>query len=89
MTQQRLNHLMILSVHKEKTDLLDINQLGNAFVQGSDHRHQQLGTSKKWLEILRSHSSFHKTHTSNDMYQKFQSKSAIILMTTRLIGVLC
>ena len=43
MTQQRLNHLMILSVHKEKTDLLDINQLGNAFVQGSDHRLQQFG----------------------------------------------
>ena len=39
MTQQRLNHLMILSVHKEKTDLLDINQLGNAFV----HRLQQFG----------------------------------------------
>ena len=63
-------HLMILSVHKEKTDLLDINQLGNVFGQGSDHRLQQLGTSKKWPEILRSHSSFHKTHTSNDMYQK-------------------
>ena len=44
MTQQRLNHLMILSVHKEKTDLLDINQLGNAFVQGSDHRLQQFGS---------------------------------------------
>ena len=43
MTQQRLNHLMILSVHKEKTDLLDINQLDNAFVQGSDHRLQQFG----------------------------------------------
>ena len=43
MTQQRLNHLMILSVHKEKTDLLDINELGNAFVQGSDHRLQQYG----------------------------------------------
>ena len=43
MTQQRLNHLMILSVHKEKTDLPDINQLGNAFVQGSGHRLQQFG----------------------------------------------
>ena len=36
MRQQRLNHLMNLSVHKEKTDLLDINQLGNAFVQGPE-----------------------------------------------------
>ena len=41
--KSKKKNLMIMSVHKEKTDLLDINQLGNAFVQGNDHRLQQFG----------------------------------------------
>ena len=38
MTQQRLNYLMLLHVHKDKTDALDLKVLLNAFVECSEHR---------------------------------------------------
>lgn len=38
MSQQRLNHLMILHVHKDKTDELDLKSCLNEFVEGSEHR---------------------------------------------------
>ena len=34
MSQQRLNHLMILHVHKDKTDELDLKSRLNEFVEG-------------------------------------------------------
>ncbi len=37
MSQERLNNLMILHVHKDKTDILDMKYLLNEFVD-SDHR---------------------------------------------------
>ena len=37
MHQQRLNHLMFLSIHKDKLDSLDIKTTANEFVQGSEH----------------------------------------------------
>ena len=43
MTQSRLNHLMILHLNKEKLDSLDLNAIGNQFVQGSEHRLQFFG----------------------------------------------
>ena len=38
MTQERLNYLMLLHVHEEKTDALDIKLLLNEFVECSEHR---------------------------------------------------
>ena len=38
MTQKRLNYLMILHVHKDRTDLLDLKALLNEFIQCSEHR---------------------------------------------------
>ena len=37
MAQERLNHLMIMYVHKERTDKLDLKSVLNAFVGGSEH----------------------------------------------------
>ena len=38
MTQERLNYLMIIHVHKERTDALDMKTLLNEFVDKSEHR---------------------------------------------------
>ena len=46
MTQARLNHLMILDVHRELTDTLELIETANEFVSRSDHRHTIFGTFK-------------------------------------------
>ncbi len=38
MPQQRFNHVMLLHVHKEKVDTLDMKAVLNAFVGESQHR---------------------------------------------------
>ena len=38
MKQERLNHLLLLHVHKNKTHGLDLNRIGEKFVAGSEHR---------------------------------------------------
>ena len=38
MKQTRLNHLMILHVHKDITNSLNLNDIGNEFVRCSEHR---------------------------------------------------
>ena len=38
MSQERLNHLMIMHVHKERTDDLEIKTILNNFVSMSEHR---------------------------------------------------
>ena len=38
MSQRRLNHLMLLHVHKERTDSLDLRVVLNAFFGESEHR---------------------------------------------------
>ena len=38
MTQMRLNNLMILHVHKDKTDALDLTSIGKEFVALKDTR---------------------------------------------------
>ena len=45
MSQRRLNHLMLLHVHKEKTDSLKdkLIEVANMFVEGSEHRKSILG----------------------------------------------
>ena len=34
MTQERLNHIMVLHVHKDMTDSLNLKSVGNFFVAG-------------------------------------------------------
>ncbi len=38
MGQQRLNNLMVLHVHKELTDALNLEEVVNDFVADSEHR---------------------------------------------------
>ena len=38
MTQERLNNLLILHVHKERTDSLDLKEVANDFISNSEHR---------------------------------------------------
>ena len=38
MSQQRLNHLMLLHVHKERTDALDLEEAAREFIVNSEHR---------------------------------------------------
>ena len=38
MTQERLNHLMVLQVHKDLIVKLNLNDIGNKFVGQSEHR---------------------------------------------------
>lgn len=37
MAQERLKHLMILHIHKERTDDLDLKSVLNDVVSGSEH----------------------------------------------------
>ena len=43
MTQNRLNNIMVLHVHKNITDKLSLIDIGNDFVCGSSHREAQFG----------------------------------------------
>ena len=43
MRQQRLNHLMVLNVHKEFTDKLSLIDVANKFISGSEHRKNIFG----------------------------------------------
>lgn len=38
MSQSRLNHLVLLKVHSQLTDQLDLIDVANSFVAGSEHR---------------------------------------------------
>jgi len=56
MTQKRLNHVMLLHVHKDRTDELDLIDVANDFVSGSEHRLSIFGkfqvTDNKRAQIL-------------------------------------
>ena len=43
MKQARLNHLVLLHVHKEMTDTLDLIACANDFISGNDHHQQVFG----------------------------------------------
>ena len=47
MTQQRLNNLMVLHVHKSHTDDLDLVAVANDFIDGSDPRKSFFGSEFK------------------------------------------
>ena len=38
MTQCRLNHLMILNIHEDHCEQVDLIDVANTFVEGSEHR---------------------------------------------------
>ena len=44
MTQTRLNNMLVLHVHKNRTDQLCLTEVGNEFVKGSSHREALFGT---------------------------------------------
>ena len=43
MKQERLNSLIVLHVHKDLIDALDLSQAANEFVEGNDTRKQRFG----------------------------------------------
>ena len=43
MTQERLNHLLLLHAHKHLTDSMDLIEIANGFVGSSEHRLSQFG----------------------------------------------
>jgi len=47
MSQQRLNHLILLHVHKSLTDGLNLVDIANDFIAGNDHRKNIFGTEFK------------------------------------------
>ena len=46
MTQARLNHIMIMNIHKNLTDELDMIHMANLFVADHPHRHEIFGSFK-------------------------------------------
>ena len=52
MTQQRLNHLMLLHVHKSHTDSLNLVDVANDFNAGNDHRKHMFGTEFKPSDLI-------------------------------------
>ena len=43
MSQSRLNHLLLLHVHKDRTDSLSIIDIAKDFISDSEHRHRVFG----------------------------------------------
>ena len=43
MGQQRLNNIMVFHVHKERTDKLNLVNIANEIVRGSEARRQRFG----------------------------------------------
>ena len=44
--QSRLNQVIILHMNKEKVDSLDLDVIGNEFVEGNEHHLKYLGKFK-------------------------------------------
>ena len=47
MSQQRLNHLMLLHVHKSHTGHFNLVDVANEFISGNEHRKNVFGTEFK------------------------------------------
>ena len=43
MTQTRLNSILLLHIHQQYTDSLELNEVGNEFVKGSEYRQNLFG----------------------------------------------
>ena len=44
MLQTTLNYVMLLNIHKERTDLLDIKKIAKQFILGNDRRRNYFGS---------------------------------------------
>ena len=42
MSQERLNHCMLLSIHKEKTDEINLKNVANVFCEANEERRHNL-----------------------------------------------
>ena len=51
MSQQRLNHLMLLHIHKSHTDSLNLVDVANDFIAGNDHRKHVFGNEFKASDL--------------------------------------
>ena len=47
MSQQRLNHLMVLHVHSDHTDKLNLVDVANEFIADNEHRRHVFGNGFK------------------------------------------
>ena len=45
MKQNRLNHLTVLQVHKDKVDTLDVDEIAKAFIAKCDRSHATFGVT--------------------------------------------
>ena len=52
MYQQHLNHLMLMHIHKDQTDALNLVDVANDFIAGSNHRKDVFGTEFKPTDLL-------------------------------------
>ena len=43
MSRERLNHCMLLSIHKEKTDEINLKNVGNVFCEANEERRRTFG----------------------------------------------
>ena len=43
MTQERLNHVLLLHCHKSRTDKIDIHQIASSFITANEQRLQYFG----------------------------------------------
>jgi len=43
MTQERLNHLLILNIHQDKTDLIDLPSIARDFISLNETRRDMFG----------------------------------------------
>ncbi len=51
MSQQRLNHLMLLNIHKSFTDKLNLVDVANDFIAGNEHRKNVFGIEFKVSDL--------------------------------------
>ena len=51
MSQQRLNHLMVLHVHSDHTDKFNLVDVANEFIADIEHRRQVFGNEFKETDL--------------------------------------
>ena len=51
MSQQRLNHLMVLHVHSDHTDELNLVDVANEFIADNEHKRQVFGNEFKETDL--------------------------------------
>ena len=54
MSQQHLNHLMLLYIDKDCTDSLNFVGVANDFIAGNDHMKHEFGTEFKLSDVYNS-----------------------------------